>query len=88
MRTPNCSLDQFYTVAKSGRSSKKIRNTDEIELPKAGIETMLIACLLGTKPRNAAEMTREDLLKDSGSCDWGHLPFIVLIEGEAESHSL
>ena len=80
-------LGRFCAVAKPGKSSKKTRNTDEMELPMAGIETMLIALLFGTKPRNAAEMTREDLMKDFESCDWLHLGTHGSLDADAPFHS-
>ena len=61
---PRGPLGRFCAVAKPGKPSKRTRNTDEVELPMAGIESMLITLLFGTKPRNAAEMRREDLMKD------------------------
>ena len=83
----NGPLGRFCAVAKPGKPSKKTRNTDEVELPMAGIETMLIALLLGTKPRNAAEMTREDLMKDFESCDWLHLGTHGSVDADAPFHS-
>ena len=38
---PRSPLGRFCAVAKPGKPSKKTRNTDEVELPMAGIESML-----------------------------------------------
>ena len=78
---------RFCAVAKPGKPSKRTRNMDEVELPMAGIESMLIALLLGTKPRNATEMTREDFMKDFESCDWLHLGTHGSVDTEAPFHS-
>ena len=83
----NGPLGRFCAVAKPGKPSKKTRNTDEVELPMAGIESMLIALLLGTKPRNATEMTREDMMKDFESCDWLHLGTHGSLDADAPFHS-
>ena len=80
-------LGRFCAVAKPGKPSKKTRNTDEVELPMAGIESMLIALLLGTKPRNATEMTREELMEDFASCDWLHLGTHGSVDADAPFHS-
>ena len=84
---PRSPLGRFCAVAKPGKPSKKTRNTDEVELPMAGIESMLIALLLGTKPRNAQEMTREDMMKDFESCDWLHLGTHGSLDADAPFHS-
>ena len=84
---PRGPLGRFCAVAKPGKPSKRTRNTDEVELPMAGIESMLITLLLGTKPRNAAEMTREDLMKDFESCDWLHLGTHGSLDADAPFHS-
>ena len=49
-KCPNGPLGRLCAVAKSGKPNKKIKNTDEMELQRAAIATMLIALLLGTKP--------------------------------------
>ena len=85
--SPRGPLGRFCAVAKPGKPSRKTRNTDEVELPMAGIESMLIALLLGTKPRNATEMTREDLMKDFESCDWLHLGTHGSLDADAPFHS-
>lgn len=84
---PRAPLGRFCAVAKPGKPSKRTRNTDEVELPMAGIESILIALLLGTKPRNATEMTREDLMKDFESCDWLHLGTHGSLDADAPFHS-
>lgn len=84
--TDKSSSSRPFVMAKPG-SLRQARKTREQELPMAGVEALLLADLFGTKPRNAADITREDFIQEFGLCDWLHLGTHGSLDLDAPFHS-
>ena len=70
---------RFCAVAKAGKPNRKIRNTDEMELQRDAITTMLIASLLGVKPAMLLRGQEEDLIEILGQAIGRLLALMALL---------